>query len=400
MSKNLQHIMLKRILLKNGRSSRLWASMLALLIGNTLLLLSVLIWWNFNELLYGKDQNDSLGSTFITVGKKVTNANMGNQTATLFTVNDIDSVVQAVQVQSVGMITSNQFPVFAMMGGDLAFATELPLESVPDSFLEHKPEDWQWQPGSRDLPIIMSSQFLDIYNYVFAPSQGLPQLSESSVKLLALNLKVGPGEGGEVYTAHVVGFSDRISSVMAPQSFIDYGNSKYGKQKNGGVSQLILKVKDPSDIKFSKFLQRNNLTTNSQSLRWSKIRSIVEVVTTATGVLAVLLMGIGILVFILFVELTIANAKGSLILLIEIGYSPRMLSRFMIGRFIPLIIGVLATGMLIALAAQIIATHAAAAQGLVLHTVPGIPFWLALFGSAIVLLLLVVRSIGNAINKN
>ena len=392
--------MLKKLLLRTKGNSRLWAALLALFVGNTLLLLSVLIWWNFNELLYGKTQNDDLGSTFLIIGKKVTNNNMGQPGATLFTAADIDSVTKAPQVEAVGTIASNHFPVYAMMGGNMGFATDLPLESVPDSFLDSKPADWNWQPGSHDLPIIMSSQFLDLYNYVFAPSQGLPQLSESSVKSLALNVKAGPPESAETFSAHVVGFSDRIGSVMVPQAFIDYGNKKYGKPGAGtSPSQLILKTKDPSDVKFTEFLQRKNYTTNSQNLRWSKIRAVVEVVAGATGILALLLMGIGTLVFVLFIELTIARAHQSLTLLKEIGYSPGYLSRFMIKRFLPLVLVVVLLSAGIAIAIQVIAADMAKAQGLALHILPGWPVWAALGFSTIILLVLIIRSISTSIKK-
>ncbi len=393
--------MLKKLLMRTQHSSRLWAALAALCIGTTLLLLSVMIWWNFSELLYGKNQNDTLGSTFLVIGKRVTQQNMGNANATVFQPADIDSLKNAPQVQEVGVITSNRFPVYAVMGGKLPLATDLPIESVPDKFLDNMPADWQWQPGSRDLPIIISSKFLDIYNYVFAPSQGLPQLSEASVKSIALNLKVGEGDKAEIFSAHVVGFSDRIGSVLAPQAFIDYGNKVHGKAgANEAPSQLILKAKDPSDIKFGHYLQNHDYATNSQNLRWSKIRAIVEVVTSATGILALLLMGIGTLVFILFIELTIARAQQSLTLLLQIGYSPRYLSRFMIGRFLPMVLGTVIVSMVITIIGQAVASSMVKDQGLVLPALPGWPVWAALAVSTSILVLLVTKSISGAIKKH
>ena len=400
MSDKTQKNILKKLLLRTQHKSRLWAALIALCIGTTLLLLSVMIWWNFRELLYGKNQNDTLGSTYLIIGKKVTEQNMGVPNATIFTIQEIDSLKHAPQVQDIGVITSNHFPVYAMMGGKLGFATDLPLECVPDNFIDKMPAEWKWQAGSIDLPIIVSSQFLDIYNYVFAPSQGLPQLSEASVKSLALNLKVGSGDKVETYTAHVVGFSDRIGSVLAPQSFIDYGNQKYGKSGVAEApSQLIIKAKDPSDTKFGEYLQKHDYNTNSQNLRWSKIRAIVEVVVSATGVLALLLMGIGTLVFILFIELTIARAQNSLTLLLQVGYSPHFLSRFMINRFLPMVLATVGVAMIFTIAGQAMASQAVLSQGLVLPAIPGWPVWAALVVSTGILVALVSGSISGAIKK-
>jgi len=399
-SDNTQKNILRKLLLRTQHRSRLWAALAALATGTTLLLLSVMIWSNFNELLYGKNQDDTLGSTYLIIGKRVTEQNMGMKDVTLFSAQDIDSLRHAPQVQDVGVITSNHFPVYAMMGGRLAFATDLPLECVPDNFIDKMPAEWKWEPGNLNLPIIVSSQFLDIYNYVFAPSQGLPQLSEGSVKMLALNLKVGEGDKTETFSAHVVGFSDRIGSVLAPKSFIDYGNQKYGKPGIAeATSQLILKAKDPSDTRFGAYLQHHDYTTNSQNLRWSKIRAIVEVVTTATGALALLLMGIGTLVFILFIELTIARAQHSLTLLLQIGYSPHYLSRFMIRRFLPMVLGTVLFSMAITIIGQATVSVAVQSQSLVLPIVPGWPVWAALVISTGILVALVSKSISGAIKK-
>lgn len=400
MSDSTQKNILRKLLLRTQQRSRLWAALAALCIGTTLLLISVMIWWNFNELLYGKSQNDSLGSTFLMIGKRITEQNMGIPNATLFSTTEIDQLRHAPEVQAVGIISSNRFPVYATLGGRLAFATDLPLESVPDAFIDNLPDTWKWEPGSRDLPIIISSQFLDIYNYVFAPSQGLPQLSESSVKSIALNLKAGEGEQAETFTAHVVGFSDRIGSVLAPQSFIDYGNKKFGKTGNAEApSQLIIKAKDPSSTRFTAYLKDHDYTTNSQNLRWSKMRAIVEVVTSATGVLALLLMGIGTLVFILFIELTIARAQASLTLLLQIGYSPHFVSLFMIRRFVPMVIATVVTAMIITVVAQVATSVIIKSQGLMLPAIPGWPVWAALLVSTLILILLVRNSISSAIKK-
>jgi hypothetical protein len=399
-SDNVQKDLLKKLLLRSQNRSRLWAAIAALCVGTTLLLLSVMIWWNFRELLYGKNQNDTLGSTYLVIGKKVTDQKMGDATATLFTPQDVDSLARVPQVEDIGLIRSNYFPVYASMGGKLPLSTDLPLQCVPDKFIDKMPADWKWEPGNVYLPIIVSSQFLDDYNYGFAPSQGLPQLSETSVKSIAISLEIGSGDNKETVLAHVVGFSDRISSVLAPESFIEYGNKKYGKPgMTDRLSQLVIKAKDPSDVQFASYLEKHNYTTNPENLRWSRMRAIVEVVTPATGFLALLLMGIGTLVFILFIELTIARAQHSVTLLLQIGYSPRYLSRFMTGRFLPMILGTVLVSMVLAIAGQFAASIAVQPQGLTLSALPGWPVWAALLLSTAILVVLVGKSISDAIKK-
>jgi hypothetical protein len=392
--------LLKKLLLRNKSNNRLWAALIAVCAGTTLLLMSVALWWNFKELIAGKRDNDSLGSTFLTISKRVTNENMGQPTATLFNPMEVEELKAAPEVQDVGILQSNRFPVYATFSTSVGFATDLFLEAVPDRFIDKQPAQWQWQEGSNMVPVIISSEFLNLYNYGFALSQGLPQLSETSIQSIAFQLKVGRGEQAETYMAQVVGFSDRISSVLVPESFIQYGNGLYAPGIQIAPSRLIVKAKDPSAQAFIDYLKSHDYTTNAEHLRWNKLRSVVEVVTTATGLLAVLLMGIGALVFILFIELTIAKAQASLQLLKEIGYSPKYLSRFMGGRFLPLMLGSLLVALLLTVAAQAGVAIWAKKLQLNLPMLPGWPMWAAFVISLLLFYLLTLRAIRKAVLNN
>lgn len=395
-----QKELLRKLLLRNKNKSRLWASLVALCIGTILLLCAVMIWWNFQVLLSGKGDHDSLGSSFLTISKKVTDEMMGKPEMTIFSSIEIDSFKHAAQVQDIGVLTGNHFPVYASINSHLGFGTEMFLEGVPDRFIDKIPEGWQWSPSSIEVPIILSAEFLNLYNYGFALSRGLPQLSQSTIKTLALNLKVGQGASAANYIGHVVGFSDRISSVLVPQSFIDYCNKLYASGTPSMPSRLIVKAHDPSDKAFVHYLEIHNYITNAEQLRWSKLRAIVDVVSAGTGLLAALLMGISMLVFILFIELTIARARQSLTLLLQLGYSPRYLGQFMINRFVPLIMITVVISTAVVVVLQYAGSIYAAKQQLDIPSLPGWPVWLAMVLSTLILLVLVVRSIFKEIKDN
>lgn len=393
--------LLRKLLLTNKGGGRLWAALISLCIGTTLLLLSVMIWWNFTELLEGKYDGDSLGSTFLTISKRVTNEKMGKPSTTLFTPTEIDAMKGAPQVQETGVLLSNRFPVFATLnaGAGGVFSTGMFVEAVPDGFIDKKPQDWAWQPGMSQVPMILSSDFLNLYNYGFALSQGLPQLSQSSIQTLAFDLKVGTAERMETYSAHIVGFSDRISSVLVPESFVDYGNKTFAPGVPIAPSRLVVKVKDPSDNAFVSYLSTRDYITNTEQLRWNKMRTVVEAVTSATGLLALILMGIGTIVFILFIELTIARAQSSLTLLLELGYGPHFLSMFMLRRFLPLVVVVCIVSMVLAIGVQVAAAGWLKSMNLNIPDMPGWPVWAALGVSLALLMAFVSRAIVSAINR-
>lgn len=396
MSKQL----LYKLLLNNKKQSRLLSAWIALFVGCSLLLVSLMIWSTFQELLQGKNNQDSLGSTFLTISKRVDDAAMAHKEQTQINAADIEKIKQAPQVQDVGILTPAQFKVSASLGsGPIAFYTLLFLEAAPDRFMDQMPDAWQWHEGDNTIPIILSRDFLNMYNYLFAPSQGLPILSEQTVKAIGFTLTIGDGARELHYRAQVEGFSDRISSVLVPQSFVDYGNKKFNPSNATGISRAIIKVADPSNKAFVQFLQNNKYSTNSEQLRYSKLRSIVEIVSAATGILAIILVFIGALVFILFIELTLSQAQDAVSLLLQLGYSPKMLSKYLVSKYAPMMLSALIAAMLTASVLQYFAAQKLQTIELKIANLPSVYVWIAAGICALILLWQINRSIRKALAK-
>ena len=88
--------------------------------------------------------------------------------------------------------------------------------------------------------------FLDMYNFGFAVSQGTPQLTPDAIKLITLTLSVHAMGRKFDYPAQIVGFSDRISSVLVPQTFMDWANENFGAA-NTEASRVIIRTDDSGD---------------------------------------------------------------------------------------------------------------------------------------------------------
>lgn len=398
MNTKAMHHLLHKLLLKGAKKQRLISAWMALFVGSTLLLLSIMIWSNFNNLLQGQNGQDSLGSSFLTLSKIVDDRAMASNEKTIIDSNDITQIKAAPQVQDVGLLTPANFNVSASIGsGEMAFYTLLFLESAPDRFIDQVPQNWHWKEGDNTLPIILSRDFLNMYNYIFAPSQGLPLLSEQSVKAIGFTLTMGEGEKQVKYKAQVEGFSDRISSVLAPQSFIDYGNQHFAAQTTNQASRVIVKVADPSSKTFINFLQEHRYTTNAEQLRFSKMRNIVEIVASATGLLAFILLGVGSLVFVLFVELTLAQVYAAIQLLIQIGYSPKSIAVFLQKKYFPIMLSALLSATIFATFIQIIIAKKLATIQLWIPNLPDILVWIAIFSCALILIVQLRSSIYKSI---
>jgi cell division protein FtsX len=399
MSKTIGAQLLHKLILRGASGKRMWASLVAMSIGMSLLLVAVLLWWNFDQVLNGKTSDDSLGSTFLTLSRRVTNENMGRPEQTVFSAADIDNLKKAPQVEDVGIVQSLKPQAYMSMqiAPGAGFSTVMILESVPDRFMDKRPAEWAWAAGSTRVPVILSSSFLSLYNYAYAPSQGLPQLSEESIKALPFKLTVSGSAGETNYVAQVAGFSDRITSVLVPEAFINYANG--APQGSEAASRLVVKVKDPSSTAFSDYLTTHGYVTNSEMLRWNKVRAIVQVVALITGLLALLLLGISVLVFILFIELTIARARQSVQLLQEIGYSPKALRSFLTSRFLPMLFVAMGCALVLATLVQVGAHYMGTYTGLHFAMIPGWPMWACLVLVVVLLLLQMRAAIGKAIPR-
>ena len=74
----------------------------------------------------------------------------------------------------------------------MPFRTDMFLESMNADFIDTVPPNFKWQPGQETVPLIFSSDFLEIYN-VFAPAQGLPQISPQTITSVNIILEcAGP----------------------------------------------------------------------------------------------------------------------------------------------------------------------------------------------------------------
>ncbi|GAA4453023.1 hypothetical protein [Rurimicrobium arvi] len=391
---------LKKLLLRGGGKSRLAGAWITLVAGCLLLFVSVELWSTFRDILDGRRSQDSLGSTFLTISKKVEDASMADKNATTISDQELTTITRAPQVQDAGKLTPANFKVAASLGyGPMSFYTLLFLEAAPDRFMDQIPGRWNWKEGDRTIPIILSRDFLNMYNYIFAPSQGLPLLSEESVKALGFTLTMGEGPMQQEYQAQVEGFSDRISSVLVPQSFIDYGNRHFSSNGTVHVSRLILKVKDPSDKAFTGFLSDHHYTTNAEQLRFSKMRSVVEAVSAGTGVIALLLMFVSGLVFVLFIELTMAKAQESVRLLLQLGYSPAQLRLFLTRRYVPLMLSAVTLSLILTVLLKSLAAQRLKSLQLEIDLFPGLYVWIAVALSCLLLLWQTIRSISRSLKQ-
>lgn len=396
-----RRVLLRRLLLRTNNNKRLWPALIALFMGTTLLLYSIILWTGFQDVLSGTYDKGSVDGTYLTVSKPVTtDKDILRQKQAIFTEREIRALSSIPVVEDLGVFTAGKFPVEVAFTGDKAqFATSLFLESVPQRFIDNKPLDWQWQYTSTEVPVIVSTEFLNLYNFGYAPNQGVPQLTQGTIKALEFDLIVGDSVDTEIFTARVKGFSDRISSILAPEEFIEYSNQRFAPGATQKPSRLILRVKDPSNQLFTDYLKETEYVVNKELLRWNRLRVVIQAVSLGVGILAVILLFIGASVFYLFAQLTLAQARKNLQSLIQLGYNPDYLKRFMFVRYVFIILDVMILAGIAAIIAQVRTAKFILSMNLHIATFPAWQVWVAPLVIFLVLVFFINRMIAKAVRQ-
>lgn len=383
--------LLKKIIQTGIGRSRLFMAATGLGVAMFLLLLSIQVHTDFDQLLTGqRNQNES--ADFLVINKKITNEMMGQNGKSVFTNAEMNDIRHQSFTDAFGFITSNQFKVTAAAPGDLHFYTDMFFEAVPDMFIDVKNEDWAWNTGSNMIPIILPNDFLNLYNFGFALSQDLPQISQETVKALPLKVTISNGVTSQEFVGRIVGFSDRISSFLVPQTFMDWANAKFGNGQIMAPSRVIIKTKDPSSPALVKYLQDKGYTTNQEKIKNSRTRMVVQTIVSVIGFFGVILLLFALLVFTMFIQLVIASCKREIQLLVTLGTAPRQLRRYLMRQFVPLYIITALLALLLLSAAQWYAAGVLAAHDMYVSP------WLSVSTGGVALLVIVLVYIVNRLS--
>ena len=308
-----------------------WLGYFGLGIGVLLLLVSMQMFINIQQLLKESSPRKN-GFDFISISKSITNENMGKDNS--FTNEDLTKLKTNPAIDAVSPLISNQFRVRATAGDVIPFSTDLFLESIDNGFIDTLPPSFTWQPGQPVVPIIFSSDFLEIYN-VFAPAQGLPQLSEQTLSSVNIILECSGPNGTLNFRGNIVALSDRINSLLVPKSFMNWGNLHFTGDTTARVSRVYIKTKDANDPKLLSFLDQQDYHLNKDRVKFGRVKTILQNIVSALGVFGVLVIVMALMLFSFYLQLMIARSKDNLRLLLTLGYSPRWLANSVAKTWLP-----------------------------------------------------------------
>lgn len=324
--------LLKKLIKASSGRTRFVLAIIGLSVALLLILSAVQLQANYDDLLHSKTNQDSIAN-FLVINKKLTDKTVG---ATNLTATEIEDLKKQPFTDAVGILTPSRFKVGAQsVSNNIPFYSDIFFESVPDEFIDVQSADWKWDANTNFIPMIVPNMFLDMYNFGFATSQDMPQLTQELVKSLPIEIRIKTPLGRQVYYGKVVGFSDRISSVLVPQPFMDWANKQFGDNENTAPSRVVIRTKDPGNPELVNYLNSHGLTTDADKTRFSKYRQVVNLVVSISWITGATMLFFALLVFVLFIQLTVASCKDEITLLITLGAAPKQLQRFLMKQFFP-----------------------------------------------------------------
>lgn len=299
--------------------------------GILLLLCSLQMYINLDRLIREKNIKKD-GFDYVSVSKVITNSNMGKDNR--FTQAEVERFKQEPFIEDAAPLISNQFRAMINAGNIIPFSTDIFLESIKEDFLDTLPPNFTWRPGQKHVPVIFSSDYLEMYN-IFAPSQDLPQLSAESIGAVNIILECsGPG-GIHTFTAGIVAMSDRINSVLVPESFLSFANKNIGYNTQSPAARIFIKTKDANNTAFIKYIEDNGLRINKDKMRFGRIKGMLQGVVSGLGVFAMLVVLLSLMLFSFYLKLMVARSRENLQLLMTLGYSPRWLEKAVSKKWLP-----------------------------------------------------------------
>jgi hypothetical protein len=247
-------LILIKLLRQNISAAQLIAYALSTLTGITILFAGYCFSKDISP-LFSSGQEGLFRKELFIVNKEVKTSIFGKNN-TVFTDKEINEIRSQSFVRSAAEFTQSHFEVyawFAFGNKNTGLSTELFFESVPDKYLDHKSDKWIWNEKERLIPIIIPRDYVNLYNFGFAGTQGLPQISEGLMQELAFNVRLSGNGQQETFTGRIVGFSNDLNTILVPESFLKWANIRFGDAKSNNVTRLIIEVKNPADTGITQF---------------------------------------------------------------------------------------------------------------------------------------------------
>lgn len=293
------------------------------LCGMVIVLLSVQF---YKDILPVFTEGDSfIKKDYIIVSKKISTLGTFVGKSNTFSDKEVEDIKAQSFTKEVGSFTPSQFKVSAGMGMEkvgLQMSTDMFFESVPDEFVDVNLDKWVFNENKPVIPIIIPRNYLNLYNFGFAQSRSLPQLSEGVMGMVNLDIRISGGGHREVFKGNIVGFSNRLNTILVPETFMRWANENFAPGAKSEPSRLIVEVNNPTDDRIAKYFKDKGYDTEDDKLDAGKTTWFLKVIVGIVLSVGLLISVLSFYILMLSIYLLLQKNTTKLENLLLIGYSP------------------------------------------------------------------------------
>ncbi|KAA6301348.1 MAG: hypothetical protein EZS26_002545 [Candidatus Ordinivivax streblomastigis] len=302
---------------------QLFGFFLANLFGMVIILFGVQF---YKDVLPAFTRGDSfMKKEYIIVTKKISALGSFAGKDNTFSQEEIKELMKQPFTKQIGTFTPSQFKVYAGLGignAGARLSTEMFFESVPDEFIDTGLENWHYDNDSPIIPIIIPRNYLNLYNLGYAQSRNLPQITESMTSLLSIDISIQGNGYTEKYKGKIAGFSNRLNTILVPQSFMTQANERYAPNEEAKSSRLIIEVNNPADSSIAGYFQKQKYDTEDNKLDAGKTTYFLRLVVGMVLGVGVCISLLSFYLLMLSIYLLLQKNTDKVENLLLIGYSP------------------------------------------------------------------------------
>jgi hypothetical protein len=347
--------MLRKLIWKNSNKYQLAGAVIGAIFGMFLLLLALQLFYDAKNLIQS-DSDNLFGADILIINKEVDIANAINTGSSRFTNTELQNIENQEFVKKVAPFVAGNYQLTVNIyksrdDSKPLVNTDLFFESVDDELIDINKDVWGWTSNSEFIvdeertnvnreyyewkdfenfvPLVIPSDWINLYNFGYAPSQGEAQISKDLLKQAFVEIYIRVDNQRYRLQGRIVGFSDRINSFIVPMSFMNWANKEFGEGEVANPTRVILVSDDISNPKLLSFLEENNYEAKKDNLKTSKLNLLLRVTMSIMGGISGVIIFLAILIFILSFQLLIVKSRNEIRLLIHLGYHPFTIEKFL-----------------------------------------------------------------------
>ena len=150
----------------------------------------------------------------------------------------------------------------------------------------------------------------------------MPQLSETMISLMPLQLSISGNGIRQNLPARIVGFSSRLNTIAVPPQFMQWANDRFADTPPQAPSRLIIRTTTPGNPDINRYLADHNYIPAGDKIDNSRASYLLNLLTTAIIAIGATITLLSLLILLLSFHLLIQKNRTTLRRLMLLGYTP------------------------------------------------------------------------------